>query len=292
MAKHKGDLFARLSLDYADHPKIQALSDSAFRAHVEMILYARRYLTDGRIPNRIANRFGFDAVSELMSNDDERPSLTQDERGDYWLHGFADMQETRAEVDSKRLVNAANGRRGGRPRTQPVTESVSEPVSDSGSETKAETETETETEEKNTHSVIAVDVEASSADADGESEEVGAELIPCTAEPPRPNLDDDFADWWELYPRKVGKGQAQKAYRTARKKATGPALAAAIVTQGPLLMARGSQYCPHPATWLNGERWRDEPAALHATDSKRWTAADFARLHARAEALDTQGDPW
>ncbi len=295
MAKHKGDLFARLSLDYADHPKIQALSDTAFRAHVEMILYARRYLTDGRIPNRVANRFGFDAVSELMSNDDERPSLTQDERGDYWLHGFADMQETRAEVQSKRLVNAANGRRGGRPRTQPVTESVSDPVSDSGSEIKAETETETETETevKSTLSVIAVDAEVcSSADAESEDDEVGAELIPFDPQPARPNLDDDFADWWSLYPRKVGKGQAIRAYRTARKKATAQALAAAIVTQGPLLMARGSQYCPHPATWLNGERWRDEPADLRATDSNRWTAADFAHLHERAEKLDAQGDPW
>ena len=285
MAKHKGDLFARLSLDYADHPKIQALSDTAFRAHVEMILYARRYLTDGRIPNRVANRFGFDAVSELMSNDDERPSLTQDERGDYWLHGFADMQETRAEVQSKRLVNAANGRRGGRPRTQPVTESVSEPVSDSGSEIKAETETETEV--KSTLSVIAVDAEVcSSADAESDDDEVSAELIPFDPQPARPNLDSDFADWWSLYPRKVGKGQAIRAYRTARKKATAQALTAAIVTQGPLLMARGSQYCPHPATWLNGERWRDEPADLHATDANRWSNADFAAAAARL-----QGDP-
>ena len=132
---------------------------------------------------------------------------------------------------------------------------------------------------------------ASSADADGEDDEIGAELIPFTPEPARPDLDADFAAWWNLYPRKVGKGAAQKAYRSARKKATAEALAAAIDAQGPLLMARGSQYCPHPATWLNGERWRDNPADLQTTDSRQ---IDWAALHARAEQIDNQGGitPW
>ena len=77
MTRKRGDLFARISLDYPDHPKIAALSDGAFRAHVEMILWARRYMTDGRIPNRVANRFGFESVSELCSNDADRPSLIE-----------------------------------------------------------------------------------------------------------------------------------------------------------------------------------------------------------------------
>ena len=45
----RSEKFARLSLDYADHPKIVGLSDAAFRAHVELILYSRKYLTDGVI---------------------------------------------------------------------------------------------------------------------------------------------------------------------------------------------------------------------------------------------------
>jgi len=233
MGRHKGDLFARFSLDYADHPKIQALSDAAFRAHVEMILYARRYLTDGRVPNRVANRFGFESVSELLHNDPERPSLTQDAHGDYWLHDFADMQETRAEVEAKRLVNSTNGRLGGRPRTQPKTHSVTDSVSERGSETKAETETETE---------IYI---SCSSDADASSK--------------RPSIDDDFAAWWEHYPRKVGKGQAIKAYRRARKLADHDTLVAAIDQQAETLTARGKEFTPYPATWLNGQRWEDAP---------------------------------
>lgn len=149
MAVKRGLVFARFSLDYADHPKIAILSDAAFRAHVEMILYARKYLTDGRIPNRFANRFGFDVLQELASNDPERPSITNDVDGDYWIHDFTDMQETRDEVEAKRLVNTQNGRRGGRPAKRTgnrnETQSVSGSLTESPSEMKAETETETET---------------------------------------------------------------------------------------------------------------------------------------------------
>ena len=142
-------LFARLDLDYADHPKIVALSDSAFRAHIEMILYARKYMTDGYIPNRVANRVGFESVSELLTNDEANPSLVKTEDGDYYLHGYADMNETKAEIESRTRRNAENGKRGGRPRkrkeTQSVTESVPQSQTHSGTQKKAETETETDT---------------------------------------------------------------------------------------------------------------------------------------------------
>ena len=142
-------LFARLDLDYADHPKIVALSDSAFRAHIEMILYARKYMTDGYIPNRVANRVGFESVTELLTNDEANPSLVKTEDGDYYLHGYADMNETKAEIESRTRRNAENGRRGGRPRgskkTQSVTDSVTQSLTHSGTQKKAETETETDT---------------------------------------------------------------------------------------------------------------------------------------------------
>ncbi|HMQ36490.1 MAG TPA: DnaT-like ssDNA-binding domain-containing protein [Micropruina sp.] len=162
--RKQGDLFARFSLEYAEHPKIERLSDAAFRAHVMMILYARRYLTDGRIPNRaanrIANQLGFGSVSdehpdvleELLTNDPDHPSLVRLGDGDYMLHGYADHQETRAEVEGKRLARAANGRLGGRPRK--LTETKTEPSGKANgnlagklteTEKKAETETETDT---------------------------------------------------------------------------------------------------------------------------------------------------
>jgi len=141
-------LFARFDLDYADHPKIGDLSDAAFRAHVEMILYARKYMTDGNIPKRVANRFGFDSLSELCSNDLETPSLLKNDDGSYTLHGYADMNETREEIEKRSQVARENGKKGGRKPKQTGNQTGTQPLSEPGSETEpvsqAETETETE----------------------------------------------------------------------------------------------------------------------------------------------------
>lgn len=134
-------IYAKLDINYPDHPKIAALSDAAFRAHVEMILYCRRFLTDGRIANRIANRFanrfGFEVLTELLHNDPDSPSLTELPDGDYQLHDFVEIQGSRSDVESRAQVNRANGNKGGRPRkTESVSESVTESVGESGGETK------------------------------------------------------------------------------------------------------------------------------------------------------------
>ena len=67
-----------------------------------------------------------------------------------------------------------------------------------------------------------------------------------------------FDQLWEMYPRKVGKGQARKAYVAASKKIDFfdllPKLEAYVAT----LDGKDKQYMPHLATWLNGERWADE----------------------------------
>lgn len=156
MAK-RAEKFARLSLDYADHPKIAGLSDAAFRAHVEMILYSRKYLTDGVIAKQIAKRLLPHVLDELLSNDDEAPSLVALDNGDYLLHGFCDMQETKAEVEAKRLVRAAAGRKGGLAKKQnakqnakqSAKQSAKQTPSKSGSKNVAEKEKEKEKEINN-----------------------------------------------------------------------------------------------------------------------------------------------
>ena len=102
MAKLKGQLFARLALDYFDHPKIARLSPEAVVAHLEMLVYSRKYLTDGVIPMRIAMRYALHVVDELASNDPVNPSVIKNEDGSLILHGYSDFQETREEVESRR----------------------------------------------------------------------------------------------------------------------------------------------------------------------------------------------
>jgi hypothetical protein len=73
----------------------------------------------------------------------------------------------------------------------------------------------------------------------------------------RTNLDAPFEDFWGVYPRKVGKGAARKAYRNALKRAS-----EAEILAGARAYAASKpdpKYTAHATTWLNADRWLDEP---------------------------------
>src|SRR5699024_12142872 len=100
--KLTGQRFPRLALDYFGHPTIAGLSSDAIVAHLEMLVYSRRYLTDGVIPMRVAMRYALHVVDELASNDPDNPSIIRCDDGSLILHGYEDFQETRAEAEGRR----------------------------------------------------------------------------------------------------------------------------------------------------------------------------------------------
>jgi len=67
-----------------------------------------------------------------------------------------------------------------------------------------------------------------------------------------------FEEFWSIYPRKVGKGAAKRAFVKAFK-GTGADIidGARRFAKDPWLPEK--QFIPHPATWLNREGWLDEP---------------------------------
>lgn len=81
-------------------------------------------------------------------------------------------------------------------------------------------------------------------------------------EPPsiEPAVDALFAEWWEAVPLKKAKGAAQRAYRTALKLASPAELLAGIRRYAAEVAGREQRYIAHPASWLNAQRWLDEPA--------------------------------
>ena len=75
------------------------------------------------------------------------------------------------------------------------------------------------------------------------------------------SADDGFASFWKLYPNKVAKPQALKAWK--KIKPAGQMLAdlmAGLDRQkaGEQWQKDGGQFIPHPASWLNARRWEDE----------------------------------
>lgn len=84
---------------------------------------------------------------------------------------------------------------------------------------------------------------------------------PTAAEKPTQKPADGFDQWWPLYPKKVKKLDAQKAYRAALKAGATPQdLIDGIRKHVANWKAKGTapQYIPYPATWLRAGSWEDE----------------------------------
>jgi hypothetical protein len=84
--------------------------------------------------------------------------------------------------------------------------------------------------------------------------------------------EDGFEEFWQGYPRKVGKGAARKAWAKAITKASPEKITAVVKRYAAGEIARmtagdnpGLRYTAHPTTWLNAERWDDETTPTVST---------------------------
>jgi len=101
-------------------------------------------------------------------------------------------------------------------------------------------------------------------------------------EPPIPPTGglSGFSEFWEAYPRKVGKGAARRSWKKIKPD---PELQEKIldsVVQHSYSFEwtrENGQYIPHPVTYLNQERWEDEVKKAPAAMSKEDHLADVER---------------
>jgi hypothetical protein len=66
-----------------------------------------------------------------------------------------------------------------------------------------------------------------------------------------------FEGFWVVYPRKIGKGAARKAYRHALKRASHAEILAGAKAYA--ASKPDPKFTAHATTWLNADRWLDEP---------------------------------
>jgi hypothetical protein len=65
-------------------------------------------------------------------------------------------------------------------------------------------------------------------------------------------VDDSFETFWLLYPKKVAKADAIKAWKQATKKKTADELIGLVKAYSESKLP-DQQYIPYPASWLNKE---------------------------------------
>ena len=82
---------------------------------------------------------------------------------------------------------------------------------------------------------------------------------PSSADETKEEMMKWFDEWWEEYPRKVGKGKCRDKYlRIVTDEDKHLKLMSAIRKQNEVYKTKPVQYIPYPETWLNQERWEDE----------------------------------
>jgi hypothetical protein len=101
-------------------------------------------------------------------------------------------------------------------------------------------------------------------------------------------LDLAFDQFWNVYPKKVGKTDARKAF--AKVEMPVEILINAVQKQKASAQwtKDGGQFIPNPSTWLNQGRWEDElPVAGNSGVPKGASGTlGEAELHAIRKALD------
>lgn len=99
--------------------------------------------------------------------------------------------------------------------------------------------------------------------------------------------NDGFERFWSAYPSKVGKRDAEKAYAKAIKRIDSPDPPAVMLAA----IERAAQgrrwlegYIPNPSTWLNQDRWEDQPDERPDHHRQRPTDARRADTESRRDA--------
>lgn len=279
-------MWAVLTVEFPDHPKIEVLSDAAFRTLVEMILWSRKNLTDGVVPAKVvAKRWAKTKMEaelltqsdsdlltdlltqtktplrELLTNDCQNPSLSQNDNGDFVIHDFLEHQQSKTDYMARKARNTANGRKGGRPRK-------TQTVSKSDTQTLTQTETETESETKPKTKALLTTNYIDVFPPNGEKTYMCEtdEKTESVSEPKRPAYPDDFETFWRTYPRRTGKREAFRAWKDALKRES-----ADVIIAGAKRYAadpnRSDEFTKHPAPWLKGDRWADDPLPARGTQS-------------------------
>lgn len=180
----------------------------------------------------------------------------------------------RVRRTSKRGYRQADGYR---LMDRPLDEDESLAAPDAGRDHSNRQET---TEPTGTSEQIAPLIEVDRSEVDNPQTPKGGEVVSAAA----------FDAFWSTYPRKAGKATARKAFEKAVERAGNPTPlldGARRLRDDPNLPEK--RFIPHPATWLNGDRWEDEPLPPRA-GAREGTAVE--RMAQRIRQQEPRTDDW
>lgn len=220
-----------------DDPKVQKLPDALFRTWVNLLCLASRH--NGSLPNLEDMAFSLRTSEEAMRDGLEAlvsRGLLDCEDGEMSPHNWHERQyKSDGSADRMRSKRARDRERHG------------DKIGDAGSDVTGDTSGDDPSDT----------LEQNRTESDTERTIVRSSKPPA---PKRRSGEDPpgFAEWYAAFPRREGRGAARRAYATALQKADAPTLLAGACVAARRYSGSDPKFIPHPATWLNGERWLDE----------------------------------
>lgn len=106
--------------DAMDHPKIEAMSDTAKVHWLRIMGWCNRQRTDGMVSAAKVKDRGPKVFKELTTElvPGRGPMLELQPDGRYYCHDYLNHQWSKEEIEKRAAVKAANGAKGGRPKKE------------------------------------------------------------------------------------------------------------------------------------------------------------------------------
>lgn len=215
---------------FHDHPKVDELSLEAVGLWLLCATWCSRHLTDGEVPGGRVKRLGGTPAlcSELVranmwrTSDDVRDGAVANK---YFFINWGDWNPTNEHVQKERekaRIRMQN-LRGGAPDQGKRSDDVRPNIART---------------------------------SDDVRDPVPSRPVPIS----NAQNDEHFAKFWDAYPRRKAKKEAQKKFNKAVKDGVEPdVLIEAAKVYAKSVAGKEDKYIAYPTTWLNQGRWDDEP---------------------------------
>jgi hypothetical protein len=242
--------YAKIDVGYLDNPKIAPLVEAQPRSvllHLWCITYSRQHGTDGIVPMRIAMRHACAAQCDLDVLL-QCGLLVQVDELHVEVHDYLEHQDSAASL--KKASDLA--RRAAEARWKDGQDDA---------ERNADRTADRNAKERR-----------------GEERKKSR-----TATRSAANEPDRFEEFWAAYPRRSDKGHARTAYAKALKKTDPESLILGAKKYATSQAGTDPKYIALPTTWLNGERWTDEPTTTADTAPSPWDRPTITDRRMRGE---------
>lgn len=247
-------LFVQLDVNWVDNPKLIRAGLDGAGLHAITMCLAKRLNTDGWVDELLLRRYG--GTTKLIARLVELGLLEQhgtEVRPNDWL----DRNPSQAAIDAVRASKAEAAKEGNHKRWRhsgPVTDCAKcnpEPQVVAGCDRTGVAPESASDPKRSPYTESETDPETELTPSDATVQRSRAVAVKDTPA---------FDEFWDRYPKKIAKGAARRAWDKAVAAAGGTQAvidgAARYAIEARRLEPR---FVKHPATWLNGECWTDQP---------------------------------